>query len=253
MKISYFSFCGIAAALLMSAFVCPGIGIPPNRQSSVSPGEAIRRAAANEERMRAAEPNFFYRQKIVVQVPGEGGSVRSQLHRVSEMGYDDMGNRVEKIIEFPPSRLMTTLGVMKPDFKSLLGIDPFFLTTDALSRYSIKFVERQKIDELNTYAFDLEGKRGSAKDIEKDGWPFKGRVWVEDQDFVIVKVEGRALTTKDDRQRFPKFEYYRENVESNLWLPSFAFGEDVLDLPHYDLPVTVKINYTEYKRIQPRK
>jgi hypothetical protein len=101
--------------------------------SEVSPEEVIKRAAANEQILKAAERDFSYRQDILVQTFGEANSVRAQLHRVSEMTYDSMGNRTERIIEYPPSPLSVSLGVLQPDFKSLLGVDQFFLMADVVS------------------------------------------------------------------------------------------------------------------------
>jgi hypothetical protein len=225
------------------------------QQTALSPEEVVRRAAAGEDKLKAAERGYSYRQEITVRTFGEGNSITAQMRRVSNHTFDDLGNRVERIIEFPPSRLTLMLGVMKPDFKSLVGVDPFFLTTDALARYSIKFVERQKIDELNTYIFSVEpaGQRVNAKHKEGDPWPFKGRIWVDDQDFQIVKIEGRALTSKDDKERFPKFEYYRENVDGELWMPSFVYGRDLLEFPRYDIPILVEIKYSDYKKASPRR
>ena len=78
-------------------------------------------------------------------------------------------------------------------------------------------------------------------------------MWVDDQDFQIVKFEGKAVTAKDESARFPKFECYRENVEAAVWLPSLAYARDVLDLKRIDLPIKIEIKYTGYKRIKPRK
>ncbi|MEW6210011.1 MAG: hypothetical protein AB1631_16715 [Acidobacteriota bacterium] len=221
---------------------------------TVTPEEALRRAAANEEKLREAEKQYSYRQQIEVQMKGEGGSVRGQLHRVSEITYDDLGNRVERILEFPPSRLMTALGVMKPDFKSFLGVEPFFLTSGELQRYRIKFVERQKVDDLNTFVFDIspteEIKRIRRKDKDP---PFEGRVWIDDQDFQIVKAQGRAVTHKESSEQYPKFEYYREYVDDKYWLPSFAYVDDVIAFTSYDLPLKMKFNYSNYRRVQSKK
>ncbi len=221
---------------------------------SPAPEEVLRRAAANEEKLRAIEKEYTYRQQIEAQTMGEGGSVRGQMHRVSEITYDDLGNRVERILEFPPSRLMAALGVMKPDFKSFLGVDPFFLTTGELQRYKIKFVERQKIDDINTFAFDLspaeEIKRNRSKDKDP---PFAGRVWIDDQDFQVVKVVGRAVTHKESSEQYPKFEYYREYVDGKYWLPSFAYVDDVIVFTRYDLPIKMKFSYSNYRRVQRRE
>lgn len=223
-------------------------------QTGLSPDDVIKRAAANEQKLKASEPDFFYRQEILVQTFGEANSVRSQLHRVSEMTYDAQGNRTERIIEYPPSPLTVPLGILQPDFKSLLGVDQFFLTPDWLAAYSVKFTGRQKLDELNTYLFEIEpsDQKGSPR-REKGDHPFKGKVWIDDQDFQIVKFEGKAVTPKDETARFPKFECYRENVEGNLWLPSLVYARDVLDLKRIDLPIKVEIKYTGYKRVKPKK
>ncbi|HET9528745.1 MAG TPA: hypothetical protein VFQ92_00220 [Blastocatellia bacterium] len=216
-------------------------------QMSISPEEALKRAAAAEEELKASERAYTYRQEILVQAIGEAGSISGQYYRVSEIVYDDLGNRKEKIIEFPPSRLTNLLGVMKPDFKSLLGVEPFFLTPGSLSEYAIRFVERQRLDEINTFAYDVEPapKAAATKRKQGDARPFKGRIWIEDQEFQMVKAEGRAFTNKDDREMFPKFEYYREY----LWLPSYVYADDILEFKRYDVPLRMKIKYTGYKRV----
>lgn len=221
------------------------------QKPALAPDEIIKRAAANEEKLKAAQANHSYRLDILVQVLGDVGSVREQLHRVSEMTYDDLGNRIEKIIEYPPSQLTSALGVLKVDFDNLLGVNPFFLTTQSLSSYSIKFIERQKIDDLNVYLFQLEpADPKSPKPKERGEHLFSGRVFIDEQDLQIVKIEGRAFVTKDEKSRFAKFECYRENIDGNLWMPSMVFANDVLEYPKYDIPLKIVIKYTGYKQAQ---
>jgi len=222
--------------------------------SEVSPEEVLKRGAANEIMLKAAERDFYYRQDILVQTFGEANSVRAQLHRVSEMTHDGIGNRTERIIEYPPSPLAAMIGVLQPDFRSLLGVDQYFLITDLLSSYSIKFAGRRKVDDLSTYAFDVEPTdAGRFPKRDKNDHQFKGTVWIDEQDFQIVKFEGRAVIAKDENARYPKFECYRENIERGIWLPSLAYARDVLDLKRVDLPIKVAIKYTGYKRIKPRR
>lgn len=231
----------VAMAMSMTAPLC-----------EVSPEEVIKRAAANEQMLKDAERAFFYRQDILVQTFGEANSVRAQLHRVSEMTYDSIGNRTERIIEYPLSQLAVLLGVLQPDFKSILGVDQFFLVPGAIASYSIKFAGRKRVDDLSTYVFDVEpADAAHFPKRDKGDHPFKGTVWVDEQDFQIVKFEGRAVIAKDESARYPKFECYRENVERGVWLPSLVYSRDVLDLKRVDLPIKVEIKYTGYKRIKP--
>lgn len=220
--------------------------------NALAPNEVIRRAAANEEKIQSAEVNYFYRQDILVQIFGDNNSIRDQLHRVSEMTYDDLGNRVEKIIEYPSSRLTVALGVLQVDFKNLLGVSPFFLTTQSLSSYSTKFIKQEKIDELNTYLFEVEpaDTKAATKPKERGEHLFAGKVWVDDQDFQVVRIEGRAVTAKDEKSKFAKFDCYRENVEGNLWMPSIVYARDVLEYPRYDIPIKIEIKYGGYKLIK---
>ena len=245
--------CGFVGAWLVALTLglLSVAGATQGKPASLDPAEILKRAATNEEKAKALEREFSYRKEILVQTFGEAGSVSGQLRRVSEMGYDDLGNRVERILSSPPSPLASLLGTQQPDFKTFLGIDPFFLTTDGLTRHSITFIARQKIDDLETLAFELEPK--DPKNVAKDNRPFKGKIWVDERDLQMVKCEGRAVTTKDERERFPKFEYYRENVEGSLWLPSVVIAKDVLDLPRYDLPIKIDIRYTSYKRLKSRR
>lgn len=227
-------------------------GVAPARPGSIDPTEALRRAAINEEKAKALEREFSYRKSILVQTFSEFGSVTGHLQRISDIGgYDDLGNRIERVLSAPPSSLASLFGTQQVDFKPLLGVDPFFLTTDGLARHSIKFLAKEKIDDLETLAFELEPK--DPKKLAKDNRPFKGKIWIDERDLQMVKCEGRAVTAKDDRERFPKFEYYRENVEDNLWLPSVVMAKDKLDLERYDLPIKIEIKYTNYKRIKPRR
>lgn len=228
-------------------------------QTAPSPDQVLQQLAANEEKLRTVELNYSYRQDVLVQTVGEAKSITNQLHRVSDITYNDLGNRIEKIIEFPPSALTTALGVAKPDFKSLLGVDPFFLTTEKLPMYATSFVGKEKLDELNTYVFDVEPKEDPGKkkmkrvEGEVISRPFKGRIWIDDRDLLIVKAEGRAVLAKEDKERFPKFEYYREFVGDGQWLPSFVFANDVLDFKRFDLPIKIQIKYTDYKKVQRKK
>lgn len=240
--------------LTLAAVVASSLDDGSMAQSVSSPDEVVKRAAANEQKLKAAEKDFSYRQEILVQTFGEANTVNLQLHRVSEWTYDNLGNRSERIIEYPTSPLTAALGVLQPDFKSLLGVDPFFLTPDSLAGYSIKFVSRQKVDDLNTYLFDVEpADQKNLPKREKGDHPFKGRIWIDDQDFQIVSVQGRAVLAKDEVARFPKFECYRENVESGVWLPSIVQARDVLDLKRVDLPIKIEIKYSGYKRVKPRR
>jgi hypothetical protein len=221
----------------------------------ISPDEALRRAAANEQRLKEVEREYSYRVDVLVQTFGEAGSITGQLHRLSLVTNDDLGNRTEKILEYPPSRLAKSLNLAKPDARSLVGLDPFFLTPQMLPHYRTSFVGRERIDELNTYVFELSPAEKFPYE-KRDGYldrPLKGKIWIDDQDLQIVKVEGLAVSSKNERDKFPRFEFYREDVDGKYWLPSYLYSRDVLPLGRFDLPIKIQVRYSDYRRITSRR
>ena len=256
------NFCSLRSGSLLMNISLPKIaattvvmclGASLTCAQSPAPEEALRRAAANEEKLRAAELEYTYRQNVLVQTIGQAGRITDELRRVSDVITDDLGNRTEKILEYPPSRLAMRLGIARPDFKSLVGLDPFFLTPNTLPQYSIKFVEREKIGQSDTYVFDVEPVGPRPKSTAKDDRPFSGRIWIDDREFQIVKVEGKAVAAKDDNNAFPRFEYYRAYVDQKWWLPSAVLARDVLEFKRFDLSIKLEIKYTDYKRLKARK
>ena len=238
--------------VVTAALLCFGASLTAYAQSP-SNEDVLRRAAENEVKLRSAELQYVYRLNVLVQTIGQGGRVSSELRRVSDVIYDDLGNRTEKILEYPPSRLATRLGITRPDFKSVLGVEPFFLTPDTLPQYSIKFVEREKIGAINSYVFEVEPTGPRPKSSAKDNRPFMGRIWIDDHDFQIVKIEGKAVVTKDDDSAFPRFTCSRSYVDGKWWLPGVVSARDLLEFKRFDLSINVEIEYTNYKRVPSRR
>ena len=242
----------ILKIVAISVLFCPGASLTAYAQSP-SNEEVLRRAAENEVKLRAAELQYVYRLNVLVQTFGQGGRVSAELRRVSDVIYDDLGNRTEKILEYPPSRLATRLGITRPDFKSLLGVEPFFLTPDTLPQYSIKFVEREQLGTINSYVFEVEPAGPRPKSSPKDNRPFIGRIWVGDHDFQIVKIEGKAVVAKDDDGAFPKFTCSRSYVDGKWWLPGVVSARDLLEFKRFDISINVEIEYANYKRVPSRR
>jgi hypothetical protein len=74
-----------------------------------------------------------------------------------------------------------------------------------------------------------------------------GRVWVEDQDYMIVKVAGQA--GPEGKQRFPRFETYREQIDE-YWFPTYTFADDILSFDSGDIHLRMVVKYTDYKKFQ---
>jgi hypothetical protein len=132
------------------------------------------------------------------------------------------------------------------DFDDIEKVWPFVMTPAELPKYDVKYIGRERVDELDTYVFDLEPKK-----LEKGQRYFKGRVWVDDKDLQIVKTAGTStgLMRKKDDSAFPHFENYRENIEGHFWFPTYTRADDVLHFKYGDdVHIRVAVHYSNYKR-----
>ncbi len=234
-SISRFSIM-IAVLTLLSTAV-----FAQSNASEPSIDEVIRRFAAAESENKIARNNYTFTQDVDLMTLGEGGSITGRYKRVSDIVYDDLGNRIERITHFPPSTL-TMISITQQDLQDLAGVQPFALTTEDLPKYDVKFMGKEKIDELQTYVFEVKPKQ-----IKKGERYFEGRVWVDDQDYQIVKAAGQGVP-EDKNNKYARFETYRENIDGRYWFPTYVYADDILDFKSGDVHVKFTIRYTNYKK-----
>jgi hypothetical protein len=85
------------------------------------------------------------------------------------------------------------------------------------------------------------------KDQKIEGKYFQGRIWVDDIDLQIVKTAGKIAP--EFKQRFPKFETYRENIDGRYWFPTYTFGDDWLNFDNgFRVHVRNVVRYKNYRR-----
>ena len=84
--------------------------------------------------------------------------------------------------------------------------------------YKIEYVRREFLGEVRCLVFDVDPlpKAGKGR--------FVGRIWVEDQDYHIVRFNG-AYGGQSLITNYFNFDSWRTNVGKNLWLPGFIYSE----------------------------
>ena len=103
-----------------------------------------------------------------------------------------------------------------------------FIDTNGFDKqhYKFDYVRREFLGEVRCLVFDVtpaeKNNRGR----------FLGRIWVEDQDFHIVRFNG-AYSGNGHSSWYFHFDSWRTNVQPGLWLPTFVYSEEK-DL-HYAL------------------
>jgi len=85
--------------------------------------------------------------------------------------------------------------------------------------YKIEYVRREFLGEVRCLVFDVDPLPKSGKGR------FVGRIWVEDQDFHIVRFNG-AYGGPSLTSSYFNFDSWRTNAGKNLWLPAFVYSEE---------------------------
>jgi len=205
----------------------------------------IQAFTAKETEFRRALSEYAFKRDAVVQTIGMGGQVSGEYRRVSQFVFTDQNERFEKITFFPQPTL-TELTFTQEDLEDLGGVQPFALEASKINLYDFKYVGKERIDELDTYVFDVAPKVLPKKVSERF---FQGRVWVDDQDLQIVKVRGKGVPEGD--QRFPVFETYRQQIDGRYWFPTYTSADDELVFPKGQaVHVRMLVRYTDYKRFR---
>jgi hypothetical protein len=96
-----------------------------------------------------------------------------------------------------------------------------YLDTNGFDKqhYKFDYVRREFLGEVRTLVFDVTplAKAGKGR--------FSGRIWVEDQDFHIVRFNG-AYSGSSRTNYYFHFDSWRVNTGPNLWLPAFIYSEE---------------------------
>ena len=209
--------------------------------------QIIQRFAASEAEFKKERGNYTYVQTLLVQTIADYGRPDGEYRLTSEVLFTPAGKRYEKITHAPPPTLQR-VSLSEQDLADLQNVQPFVLTTEELPKYDIKYVGRERVDELNTYVFDVAPKK-----IEKNQRYFEGRIWVDDQDLQIVKTYGKAvpdIRKGGNENLFPRFETYRENIEGHYWFPTYTRADDMLHFSNGDVHIRMTVHYADYKRFQ---
>ncbi len=103
-----------------------------------------------------------------------------------------------------------------------------FIDTNGFDKqhYKFDYVRREFLGEVRCLVFDVTPREKGGKGR------FLGRIWVEDQDYNVVRFNG-AYGGGGHSSWYFHFDSWRANVQPGVWMPSFVYSEEK-DL-HYAL------------------
>ena len=209
--------------------------------------EIVRRFAEKEKEFKIARANYTYRQDVRVQTLNANDRVTGEWHQVSDIIFDSSGKRTERVVYAPQSTL-TQISLTAQDIQDIREIQPFVLTSDDIGKYNLKYIGKEKIDEIDCFVFDV-----GPKVLEKGQRYFQGQIWVDDQDLQIVKTYGKAvpdIRDKNGENLFPRFETYREQVDGKYWFPTYTRAVDTLQFSAGAQRMREIIKYENYKKFE---
>ena len=218
---------------------------------AIAPEEIIRQFAAKESEFQQALNHYTYRRIARVQTIDDDNKVDGEYYQVDDVIFDSAGKRTEKTV-FAPVNSLQRVSMTPSDLQDIQHGYPFVLTAEMIGQYDVKYVGRQKVDEVDCYVFDV-----SPKIIEKKQRYLLGRIWVDSTDLQIVVTNGRMVpddTRKNNEDLHPPFMTWRQQVDGHYWFPVYTKGEGILHFSGgssymaQDVHMRDTIKYTDYKR-----
>jgi hypothetical protein len=213
---------------------------------NVDPEVIIQKFAAKEAEFQDARNNYTYRQTVKLQELDSGGNPEiGHWDLIEDIIFTPEGKRMSKVVWAPVQNLQHII-LTREDEQDLRDVQPFVLTTKDAGLYDIKYVGRDKIDEIGTFNFDVKPKK-----LVAGKRYFQGTIWVDDRDFQIVKTNGKGVGIVKKGNEFPTFETYREQIDGKYWFPTYTHADDTLHFPDgSNQRIRMTVKYQDYKRYE---
>jgi hypothetical protein len=226
----------------------PLVSIPTEPTPEPPPipaAEIIKRFGQSEDAMVPVHGAYAFRRTVTVEELGDDGKATGKFQYTTESSVGPDGRPYERSLKHAD----TTLNVLnlEPEDLGVLGkIPPLPFTTSQLAHYDLSYFGTEKLDDLDTYIFRLKPKQ-----VERQHAYFDGVIWVDAQDFVVVKTTGHWVTELGDldTQNFPFkfFDTYRENVEGKIWFPNYLRSDATITTKKGNTRLRLIVKWENYK------
>jgi hypothetical protein len=242
-------------AFCLTANAQSGFGkLDPTPPAGITPDEIVKKLAARESEFALAREDYVYRQTVKVDtINDDNGKVDGEYQQVTDITFSPEGRREEHVV-FAPQNTLDRIMMSPADFDEIEHRLPFVFTNENLPQYDLTYVGRQKVDELDTYVFEA-----APKYIEKKQHYFQGKLWVDQQDFQIVLINGKTVpqdTRPGHEDLQPPFTTYYEQIDGKYWFPTYTKAEGILHFAAQngalsnDVHIRSTVRYTDYKRFR---
>jgi len=228
-----------------------GFGRMDLNPPAIPPEKIIAEFAARESEFQQALNHYTYRRTARIQTIDDDNKVDGEYFQVDDVVFDPNGVRTEKVV-FAPQNTLSRISMSPSDLQDLQTGYNFSLNEEDIGQYDVKYVGKQKVDEIDCYVFDV-----SPKLIEKKKRYLLGRIWVDATDLQIVVTNGHIVpddTRKNNEDLHPPFMTWRQQVDGKYWFPVYSKGEGILHFAggrgylSQDVHIRQIVKYSDYKR-----
>jgi hypothetical protein len=236
-----------------------GFGPLDPTQPSIPVAQIIQEFTAKETLFSQALDDYTWTRTVKVQSLDDDGHANGQYYQVVDIYYTPAGQRMERVTDAPQGKLFDTacfrdsnstgsgdanstgsgdstpspsgngsvcngeILMTEKDFSDIEQRLPFVLTSQDAAQYDITYVGQQKVDQIDTWVFDVKPKT-----MEKNKRYFQGKIWVDQKEHQIVVTNGKNIP--DDLRpnhmdlTLP-FITYRQMVDGKYWFPVYTVGD----------------------------
>jgi len=217
-------------------------------EGDLTPEEIIQKFTEKESEFYDAWMGYTYTQTAIIRVLSVNDSPvnNEALMLVFEVVFNDDGTREVRLVD-RKGRLRSIVYTPE-DEEVITNLNPFALTAKDLSLYRLDYRGEERVDELDCYVFDVK-----PRSLKDNSFYFDGTVWVDNQDFQIVRTFGKVVQKDPGDQLYPKFETLRQVIDGKYWFPIWTHADEVLRFRNGDRTrIEQTITYEGYREFGSR-
>ncbi len=238
----------LSASVSAAALAAPTPAPTPAPDQPRTPDQVIDRFISNEQRLYGQMRNYTplvetYIQNLkpdkdLGQVPAGDKYFLGRANftkGVTLVPLTDTGSKGRKVVGSIGNFFSFAMQFLPDGFLQMIFID-----TNGFDRqhYKFDYVRREFLGEVRCLVFDVTPNEKNNKGR------FLGRIWVEDQDYQIVRFNG-SYSGNGHSSWYFHFDSWRTNVQPGLWMPAFVYSEEK-DL-HY--AISKKLDFKAQTRL----
>ena len=172
-------------------------------------------------KMRKYSPRVETYLQYYVPDPTLGDMTRNDSYYLGRLNFGAQ----EQVVSFKPDSTGEWLrrhGQVRAQIRSNnLALEPLEVDADGFDRerYTFTPVRWEYLGDIRCLAIDIHPRPHAGIGA------FEGRIWVEDHDYSIVRMNG-ARTNPPRYNFYTHFDCWRENLQPGLWLPVYIYSQE---------------------------